>query len=92
MSVFFVHNSYEAFGSVSVESYLLDGEERSLALGVAEQGSEVVRQRISSFACLGGSRLISTFNGGVTQWVHVKIARDKSARRTSSYAGSFLIQ
>ena len=56
MSVFFVHNSYEAFGSVSVESYLLDGEERSLALGVAEQGSEVVRQRISSFACLGGSR------------------------------------
>ena len=54
ISVFFVGNSYEAFGSVSVESYLLDGEERSLALGVAEQGSEVVRQRISSFACLGG--------------------------------------
>ena len=54
MSVFFVHNSYEAFGSVSVESYLLDGEERSLALGVAEQGSEVVRQRISSLAGLGG--------------------------------------
>ena len=56
MSVFFVHNSYEAFGSVSVESYLLDGEERSLALGVAEQSSEVVRQRISSFACLDGGR------------------------------------
>ena len=53
MSVFFVHNSYEAFGSVSVKSYLLDGEERSLALRVAEQSSEVVRQRISSFACLG---------------------------------------
>ena len=56
MSVFFVHNSYEAFGSVSVESYLLDGEERSLALRVAEQSSEVVRQRISSFACLDGGR------------------------------------
>ena len=36
MSVFFEHNSYEAFGSVSVESNLLDGEERSLALRVAE--------------------------------------------------------
>ena len=55
MSVFFVHNSYEAFGSVSVKSYLLDGEERSLALRVAEQSSEVVRQRISSFACLGAA-------------------------------------
>ena len=53
MSVFFVHNS---FGSVSVESNLLDGEERSLALRVAEQSSEVVRQRISSFACLDGGR------------------------------------
>ena len=29
-----------------------------------------------------------TIRGGM----HVKIARDKSARRTSSYAGSFLIQ
>ena len=66
MSVFFVHNSYEAFGSVSVESYLLDGEERSLALGVAEQSSEVVRQRISSFACLGGSRVMSTYNTKVS--------------------------
>ena len=67
MSVFFVHNSYEAFGSVSVESYLLDGEERSLALRVAEQSSEVVRQRISSFACLRGSRvMISTFNTKVS--------------------------
>ena len=67
MSVFFVHNSYEAFGSVSVKSYLLDGEERSLALRVAEQSSEVVRQRISSFACLGGSRvMISTFNTKVS--------------------------
>ena len=68
MSVFFVNNSFEAFGSVSVESYLLDGEERSLALRVAEQCSEVVRQRISSFACLdGGSRvMISTFNKKVS--------------------------
>ena len=59
MSVFFVAHlcsSFEAIGSVSVESYLLDGEERSLALGVAEQSSEVVRQRISSFAGLDGGR------------------------------------
>ena len=56
MSVFFVCSSFEAIESVSVESYLLDGEERSLALRVAEQGSEVVRQRISSFACLRRQR------------------------------------
>ena len=61
MSVFFVCSSFEAIESVSVKSYLLDGEERSLALRVAEQSSEVVRQRISSFACLGGSRVMSTF-------------------------------